>query len=74
VNTANDGRAPSGQALAVPVEPVSRLDPSGFDPSRGEEMFRIGLRIGLLAALAVTDSWDRYTRGRISALLEDVGV
>jgi hypothetical protein len=28
------GRVPSGQALAVPVEPVSRLDPSGFDPSR----------------------------------------
>jgi hypothetical protein len=28
------GRAPSGQALAVPVEPVARLDPSGFDPSR----------------------------------------
>jgi hypothetical protein len=34
VTTTNDGRAPSGQALAVPVEPVSRLDPSGFDPSR----------------------------------------
>jgi hypothetical protein len=28
------GRAPTGQALAVPVEPVARLDPTGFDPSR----------------------------------------
>jgi hypothetical protein len=25
---------PSDQALAVPVEPVARLDPTGFDPSR----------------------------------------
>jgi hypothetical protein len=30
------GRAPTGQALAVPVEPVARLDPTGFDPSREE--------------------------------------
>jgi hypothetical protein len=29
-------RAPSGQALAVPVEPASGLAPSGFDPSRVE--------------------------------------
>jgi hypothetical protein len=28
------GRAPSGQALAVPVEPASGLAPAGFDPSR----------------------------------------
>jgi hypothetical protein len=28
------GRDPSGQALAVPVEPVARLDHAGFDPSR----------------------------------------
>jgi hypothetical protein len=28
--------AVADQALAVPVEPVSRLDPSGFDPSRWE--------------------------------------
>jgi hypothetical protein len=28
------GRVPSGQALAVPAEPVSRLGPLGFDPSR----------------------------------------
>lgn len=28
------GRAPSGQALAVPVEPASGLAPMGFDPSR----------------------------------------
>jgi hypothetical protein len=30
----DSGRVPSGQALAVPVEPVTRLDPTGFDPSR----------------------------------------
>ncbi len=27
-------RRQADQALAVPVEPVARLDPSGFDPSR----------------------------------------
>lgn len=30
------GRDPSGQALAVPVEPASSLAASRFDPSRGE--------------------------------------
>jgi hypothetical protein len=36
-NTPQDtdaGRAPTGQALAVPVEPASGLAPAGFDPSR----------------------------------------
>jgi hypothetical protein len=34
--------AKADQALAVPVEPVSRLDPTGFDPSRnGPEMLAI---------------------------------
>lgn len=28
------GRDPTGQALAVPVEPASSLAPTGFDPSR----------------------------------------
>jgi hypothetical protein len=32
-----DGRAPSGQALAVPVEPASGLAPLGFDPSREDQ-------------------------------------
>jgi hypothetical protein len=32
--------AKADQALAVPVEPVSRLDPSGFDPSRFEALAR----------------------------------
>jgi hypothetical protein len=32
------GRDPLGQALAVPVEPVARLGPSGFDPSRIAEV------------------------------------
>jgi hypothetical protein len=27
-------RRQADQALAVPVEPVARLDPTGFDPSR----------------------------------------
>jgi hypothetical protein len=39
------GRAPSGQALAVPVEPVSRLDPTGFDPSRVVSAFNKRLMI-----------------------------
>lgn len=34
-NNQNDGRAPTGQALAVPVEPASSLAASRFDPSRG---------------------------------------
>jgi hypothetical protein len=33
-NRLGAGRVASDQALAVPVEPVSRLDPTGFDPSR----------------------------------------
>jgi hypothetical protein len=32
------GASVPDQALAVPVEPVSRLDPSGFDPSRMMEL------------------------------------
>lgn len=32
--TMDSGRDPAGQALAVPAEPVPRLGPSGFDPSR----------------------------------------
>ena len=34
------GRDPSGQALAVPVEPASGLAPSGFDPSRAKATLR----------------------------------
>jgi hypothetical protein len=38
-NDGGDMRArPADQALAVPVEPVSRLDPPGLDPSRGYDM------------------------------------
>jgi hypothetical protein len=37
---------PADQALAVPVEPVSRLDPSGFDPSRIECPSQHGVILG----------------------------
>jgi hypothetical protein len=37
----NDGaRRQADQALAVPVEPVARLDPTGFDPSRWRDVSR----------------------------------
>jgi hypothetical protein len=37
-NRPGAGRVASDQALAVPVEPVARLDPTGFDPSRLEHL------------------------------------
>jgi hypothetical protein len=50
------GASVPDQALAVPVEPVARLDPSGFDPSRG---FIVNVRWGHL------DRMPKCQHGRV---------
>jgi hypothetical protein len=46
-----------------------KLEPSGTDAA-----FIMGLRVGLGAALTVTDSWDGYTRKRIQALMGEASL
>lgn len=56
--------AKADQALAVPVEPVARLDPSGFDPSRYTDSLMVPDTFGgLLGEIArIANDYDLRER------------
>jgi hypothetical protein len=52
------GASVPDQALAVPVEPVARLDPSGFDPSRNDPVaYTAGWNDAINICAAIAEKW-----------------